>query len=421
MRAPTILCSCVLFAAACAGRGASPTATTADATPGEPDDRTPALRLGHYSTGDGMHGLVIDRTGERAKIRIDGDAAIIELTARPGDSRDTQKLVDPTGKPRLAIDERGGVVWLDHGKDVFRDGDANALGAATVAGDAPAPKPTAWDVGTGKLAAIAVVERIEGMRPADAGDLDKVRAAIQKADRDMFVHVKSTLERDAYSPVSRWLPDGRHGDTTFGRSDRAASSSGIGKHGGVLAPLTGADQSGWIEVYGDKDLPRLAASTPGLVWDADGSYVSFVTLDGGRYQVEWSELELGLPDASTWPAPLQHTLLGNDDVDYLVRAGVLPKSVYEPIDRSNTAFRTCVQDGWKRAEAQFDALAKKDLDWSTRAHRGKVLREKTQRELASKTCKKHLDAFEAALVKVIDERAGARKALAEAAKTKLAR
>lgn len=421
MRAPTILFTSVLVAG-CAGRESSSTATTAaDAAKGGDGERTSALRLGHYSTGDGMHGLVIDRSGERPKIRIDGDTAIIELTARPGDSRNTQKLVDPTGKPRLAIDEYGGVVWLDHGKDVFRDGDAKALGAATMAGEAPPPQPTAWDIGTGKLAAIAVVERIDGMRPADAGDLDKVLEAIERADRDMFVHVKATLERDAYAPVSRWLPDGRHGDNPFGRSERDAKSTGIGAHGGVLVPLTRVDQSGWIEVYADKDLPRLAASTPGLVWDADGSYVSFVTLDGGRYQVEWSELELGLPEAGKWPAPLQHTLLGDGDVDYLVRAGVLPKSAYEPIDRSNTAFRACVQEAWKRAEAKFDELAKKDLDWSTRAHRAKVLEDTTQREMATKTCRKPFEAFELALVQVIDARTKARKTLAAAAKAKLAR
>jgi hypothetical protein len=145
MHRSTILFSCVLFVSACAAREGSPTATTAAGTAKADDagDRTPALRLGHYSTGDGLHGLVIDRSGERPKIRIDGESAIIELTARPGDTSNTQKLVDPTGMARLVIDQHGGVVWLDHGKDVFRDGDAPALGIATLAGEPPPPKPTA--------------------------------------------------------------------------------------------------------------------------------------------------------------------------------------------------------------------------------------------------------------------------------------
>jgi hypothetical protein len=39
------------------------------------------LTVGHYSTPDGLKGLVLDRTGGVFKVRIDGEKEIIELTA----------------------------------------------------------------------------------------------------------------------------------------------------------------------------------------------------------------------------------------------------------------------------------------------------------------------------------------------------
>ena len=41
----------------------------------------PPLRIGHYSTGSGLMGFVIDRMGTPIKLRFDGSDEILALTA----------------------------------------------------------------------------------------------------------------------------------------------------------------------------------------------------------------------------------------------------------------------------------------------------------------------------------------------------
>src|SRR4051812_49968665 len=51
---------------------------------GNPDraaESGPPLRIGHYSTGNGLIGFVIDRMGTPIKLRFDGSDEILALTA----------------------------------------------------------------------------------------------------------------------------------------------------------------------------------------------------------------------------------------------------------------------------------------------------------------------------------------------------
>jgi hypothetical protein len=43
------------------------------------DADLPKLRLGHYSSGDGLRGLILDRTGPRPLARMDGDDEVLVL------------------------------------------------------------------------------------------------------------------------------------------------------------------------------------------------------------------------------------------------------------------------------------------------------------------------------------------------------
>src|SRR5262245_31327228 len=43
----------------------------------------PPLRIGHYSTGNGMIGFVLDRMGTPIKLRFDGSDEILALTTEP--------------------------------------------------------------------------------------------------------------------------------------------------------------------------------------------------------------------------------------------------------------------------------------------------------------------------------------------------
>lgn len=44
-----------------------------------PASNAPKLRLGHYSSGDGMTGFVLDRTGPRVRMQMDGASDVLEL------------------------------------------------------------------------------------------------------------------------------------------------------------------------------------------------------------------------------------------------------------------------------------------------------------------------------------------------------
>ncbi|MCH9679999.1 MAG: DUF4908 domain-containing protein, partial [Deltaproteobacteria bacterium] len=103
------------------------------------NDDTGVLRLGHYSTGDGLAGLTLDRSGSTPKMKVDGETDIIELTPRPGWKRGITVLKDPRGDIRLEIDEHGGVLLIGTGRPqrVYLDGVPDKLAAATVTGQAP--------------------------------------------------------------------------------------------------------------------------------------------------------------------------------------------------------------------------------------------------------------------------------------------
>src|SRR6185436_4775782 len=73
----------ILVSSACGGEAATSappaSATSEAATKGPVDDKQPAFRLGHYSSPDGFVALVLDRTGDKPKLRVDRSADIVEL------------------------------------------------------------------------------------------------------------------------------------------------------------------------------------------------------------------------------------------------------------------------------------------------------------------------------------------------------
>jgi multidrug efflux pump subunit AcrA (membrane-fusion protein) len=78
------------FLTACGGSAppAQSTATSAPAPAASVSDASGVVRpitqgqlkCAHYASGDGVIGLVLDRTGDHAKVQVDGDKDIVELT-----------------------------------------------------------------------------------------------------------------------------------------------------------------------------------------------------------------------------------------------------------------------------------------------------------------------------------------------------
>jgi Domain of unknown function (DUF4908) len=91
----------------------------------------PRLRIGHYSTGSGLIGFVIDRMGTPIKLRFDGSDEIVALTAEPA-PYDSTTLKRDDGISVLRIYETGRVLIFSDklsggSADVYRDQEAEPL------------------------------------------------------------------------------------------------------------------------------------------------------------------------------------------------------------------------------------------------------------------------------------------------------
>jgi hypothetical protein len=94
-------------------------------------ERGPRLRIGHYSTGSGLIGFVIDRMGTPIKLRFDGSAEILALTVEPA-PYDSMTLKRDDGVSVLRIYEMGRVlVFSDKlsggSADAYHDQEAEPL------------------------------------------------------------------------------------------------------------------------------------------------------------------------------------------------------------------------------------------------------------------------------------------------------
>jgi hypothetical protein len=78
----------------------------------------PPLRIGHYSTRDGMAGFVLDRLGETVKLRFDGSEEVFALSKEPA-PLGALSLRDDNGWYVLRINTSGGITLFRPG---FRDG-----------------------------------------------------------------------------------------------------------------------------------------------------------------------------------------------------------------------------------------------------------------------------------------------------------
>ncbi len=94
------------------------------------------VKIGHFVTADGMHGFVLDRSGAKAKLKVDGDKEIWELTM--SEDRTSGQLrgylfVSSDGARRLYISTGGWLTYYQGGDEhqVTLDKAAPALGVAT--------------------------------------------------------------------------------------------------------------------------------------------------------------------------------------------------------------------------------------------------------------------------------------------------
>jgi hypothetical protein len=393
------------------------------------------LKVAHYATGDGVLGLVLDRTGEHAKVRIDGEKDITELTMeedRYAGQRRGWYLKTPDGRNMMYLGASGHLK-IYRGRDELSlnsDKAAEALPAATIAGQYKQPK-SAYDIEVETLTPLSVAKRMPSFKPEESGNLAKVAEAFAQTTPDMLVHVTQAGAKNA-----RWTPASAHignvhqglgGTVVHGPSDEKwdKSKGGIAKFGGVLVPMRAEYNSpNRLRLYGLQGFSgELAVGTPGIIWEVDGGTVVLVTLDGGRYQISVENdgtkiLEPGAGPQASWPAPLQHALFDVDNIRALAKGNAVAAQVGKDIEAADDGWFECINEQWKKAKTELDKVEASSASANDKWGRMGGVR-KSAELAAPKTCEPKKKALDAALTKFIEARNVERLAVFEKAKTKL--
>lgn len=433
----------VLFAVACGGQSPAPT------TPAKPEAKTEAkheakpdgvvrpitdgqLQVAHYATRDGVLGLVLDRSGPRPKVRIDGEKDITELTMeedRFAGERRGWYLKAPDGKNVLYLGAHGNLKIFRGRDDLALNSDkpADPLPAATIAGEYKRPK-SAYDLEVEALTPFGLMKRLPAFKHEDSGNLAKVAEALTTATPDMVVHIT-----DVGAKKASWVPASRHigntiqglgGTVSHGPSDEKwdKSKGGIAKFGGILLPMRSEYGSpNRLHLHALTGFPaELAVGTPGIIWDVDGGTVVFVAFDGGRYEMSVGEgkvVEPGIGPQASWPAPLQHALIDVDNIRALAKGSAVPEKVGKDIEAADDAWWSCFNEVWKKTKPELDKVEASQIPANDKW--GKIGGIRKSAELnAPKTCEPKKKDLDAALTKFIEARNVERLAIFEKAKAK---
>jgi len=419
MNAAKLLLVCV--ASLGCGGGTKPASQTKPMTQAQP-------KLGHFTTPDGMHGFVLDRTAAKAKLQIDGSADIIELTME--EDREFGALrgytfVGPDNTKRIHLTTGGSLVYFKDGDQfsAFRDRDVKPLGKPTVAG-APVKEPDISDTRGAALAAITVRKRFPAFTSNDSANLVKVAEAFDKADTSMIVRYKDP-GKDGWRANLQVAPSNIAGVTyspnAFGTDeDQMKRHIKLAKHGATLrgfsSPETPRGNHIIVSARDDTNL-KLKDGMPGLMWEVDSTQAVFVAIDGGRYIVDISQenhpIAKGAGPEAGWPKPATDTFADMSMISAIAKAGGGGDKVIGELEKIDDAWNACVVKGWKTAAAKLEKVEPLRLT---------VAEVKSQIKTVHNGCVKHLEAFESVIVKWIDERAKSRLALhaKAAAKARLA-
>jgi hypothetical protein len=328
-------------------------------------------KLGHFATRDGMIGLVLDRTGQPPKLRMDGEQAVVELSIeedRNGTMRAGWIFRAPDGHAVLYLSAEGNFkiftptdIW---GIELTNDREADPLPRATVRLSTTTAPET--DPGISAFVTLSVRKHFPQFKPEDSANLAKVAEALALATPDMFVHLTvAGVQGARWAPASNHLKDEVRGQSGAFAGLQPASDAwdktrpGLARYGISLerAPLRFGAPSR-LETHALRGWPpALAAQTPGIIWETDPALV-FVSVDGGRYELDkdLAALENGWPPIASWPPPLQHAALDLGSITLLASDGAVTEQVRRELDVLADAWADCVSDAWRTTKPKIDAL-----------------------------------------------------------------
>ncbi len=428
--------------AACGGSTppAASTATNAPGATGAADGGDGVLRpitqgqlkCAHYASGDGVIGLVLDRTGDHPKVKVDGDKDTIELTMeedRHFGERRGWFLKRPDGRNMMYLTVGGGLSFYKGADEFYLNSDrkADPLGAPTVAGQYAEPTPD-WKVAGDKLTPLAVRTKFTQFKAEDSANLARIADALGLATADMFVHYASHGDKNS-SPYRRLVPQSFDG-VSFGgvgyTSDDTwdPKGAGLAKYGGKNEGFSHYDtpRGNHMQVMtlsGYK--PALAEGTPGLVWQVDGTTAVLVTLDGDRYELSPTQLDPGAGSPASWPPTAQDALLDVHDVSSLVKAGAMSQKAVDDLMAADQDWTKCAAGVWApvtKAVDQNTVVAPQGNFLVMNAPFTEAMRKDFEQK-ARTSCSAIIKKQEAMLVKLADARLKDRLALLDKAKARL--
>jgi hypothetical protein len=424
----------ISFLAACGGAAQQQPASTQSAVI-RPITQA-QTNLAHYKSADGVYGLVLDRTGPKPKVQIDGQKDVIELTTRedrvtrsgqgPSGSLLGYLLLSPDGTKMIYIGVDGDIHYLHDKDDLVMNSDraADPLPAATITGTAPDPtvKKSTAELLAESLGAISVRSKMPQYTSDDAADLTKVAAVIAQLDAPAFVHfATSSGHSGKFAPVPKNPQDAYMGED-------AKKKAGMGKYNATLVPILElSDDATALKVTGLQISRRPQApadNTPGIIWEAADREATFVTLDGGRFIIDLSgeggsPLVPGVGPVAQWPAPLAQSALGPAAVASFVDLGVLPQKMKDDQNALQDAWHKCAQAAFPALKPQLDATSQANLTYGTKEARIKAAIEKWQAGTTTR-CKSNLTKMETLVVAATESRNKDRLALLEKAKARVA-
>lgn len=375
------------------------------------------VKIGHFVTADGMHGFVLDRSGSTAKLQVDGEKDIWDLTMEEDRKHGELRgylFVSNEGKRRLYISTRGYITYYK-GPDehqVTLDKEVKALAASTKKGKY-VPEVPAYEKLAKELKPLTVSAKFK-MAPNDASNLTKVTEAFEKADAAMFFRYKDPgkdgwVGRMVVTPSN--VSGAGYGGNDYGTDDvELKRHKKLAKHGGLIYGYSSPEtpQGNHIKVsQKNSSSAKLADNTPGILWEIDGTIAVFVSLDGGRYEVNLNQgssvttpvFVKGAGPDTGWPKPVTDTFLDMTQISQLEKAGAVPATTMPEIEKADGAWTACTAKGWVAATKKFD---------TGKMNTGQVKAEIRKLHTA---CNKHIDKFETIVVKFIEDRAKARAAV----------
>jgi hypothetical protein len=137
-------------------------------------DAGPPLRIGHYSSGDGLTGFVLDRLGTPIKLRFDGSDEILVLTPQPA-PYNSVTLKRDDGRWLLRIYQDGKMLLFSDklsggSANVYRDQDAQPLAVKAVNKAQARAGAAALAEKLKRAGGVALAVELEAPRLADASE-----------------------------------------------------------------------------------------------------------------------------------------------------------------------------------------------------------------------------------------------------------